>query len=414
MDPSTQSQSPPPPVAKKVEHAMEMFGDVRIGNYYWLRDDSRTDPEVLSYLHEENAYTDSIMSGANPIFLILFRFHRHFSFFSLLNFICSYENTIRMSMIKEEDVSAPLRKGPCYYYKRTLEGKEYVQYCRRLISDNQKVPYVHDIMPTGPEAPPEHVILDVNVKAQHHQYCTNTTVLVALSEPLRSLESGQAVSFVDPVYSAESSGSEFPSSILGFLYSSLRTPSSVYDDNMKAGISVLKKIDSLISGGGEMGRQWYENGKLLKKKNTFTDFIACAEYLIEKNSVLRKDCIEGRSAGGLLIGAVLNMRPDLCKAAVAGVPFVDVVTTMLDPTIPLTTSEWEEWDDPRKEEFYFYMKSYSPVDNAKAQNYPNILVTEGLNDPRVFYSEPAKFEKPQEDAFTYAYIMKTLNMTSRL
>ncbi|KAH1231294.1 Protease 2 [Glycine max] len=148
MDPSTQSQSPPPPVAKKVEHAMEMFGDVRIGNYYWLRDDSRTDPEVLSYLHEENAYTDSIMSGANPIFLILFRFHRHFSFFSLLNFICSYENTIRMSM--------------------------------RLISDNQKVPYVHDIMPTGPEAPPEHVILDVNVKAQHHQYCTNTTVLVAL------------------------------------------------------------------------------------------------------------------------------------------------------------------------------------------------------------------------------------------
>ncbi|KAG4984690.1 hypothetical protein JHK87_029439 [Glycine soja] len=109
-----------------------------------------------------------------------------------------------------------------------------------------------------------------------------------------------------------------------------------------------------------MGRQWYENGKLLKKKNTFTDFIACAEYLIEKNSVLRKDCIEGRSAGGLLIGAVLNMRPDLCKAAVAGVPFVDVVTTMLDPTIPLTTSEWE----------------------AKAQNYPNILVTEGLNDLR--------------------------------
>lgn len=90
-----------------------------------------------------------------------------------------------------------------------------------------------------------------------------------------------------------------------------------------------------------MGRQWYENGKLLKKKNTFTDFIACAEYLIEKNSVLRKDCIEGRSAGGLLIGAVLNMRPDLFKAAVAGVPFVDVVTTMLDPTIPLTTSEWE-------------------------------------------------------------------------
>ena len=97
-----------------------------------------------------------------------------------------------------------------------------------------------------------------------------------------------------------------------------------------------------IRGGGEMGRQWYENGKLLKKKNTFTDFIASAEYLIEKKFCSKeKLCIEGRSAGGLLIGAVLNMRPDLFRAAVAGVPFVDVVTTMLDPTIPLTTSEWE-------------------------------------------------------------------------
>ncbi|KHN37344.1 Protease 2 [Glycine soja] len=242
MDPSTQSQSPPPPVAKKVEHAMEMFGDVRIGNYYWLRDDSRTDPEVLSYLHEENAYTDSIMSAT---------------------------------------IGEPL----------------------------------------------------VGVTSYFEWAGDNALVYVMMDEILRPDK----------------------------------------------------------SGGGEMGRQWYENGKLLKKKNTFTDFIACAEYLIEKNSVLRKDCIEGRSAGGLLIGAVLNMRPDLCKAAVAGVPFVDVVTTMLDPTIPLTTSEWEEWDDPRKEEFYFYMKSYSPVDNAKAQNYPNILVTEGLNDTRVLYSEPAKF-----------------------
>lgn len=97
-----------------------------------------------------------------------------------------------------------------------------------------------------------------------------------------------------------------------------------------------------IRGGGEMGRQWYENGKLLKKKNTFTDFIACAEHLIaEKYGSKERLCINGRSAGGLLIGAVLNMRPDLFKAAVAGVPFVDVLTTMLDPTIPLTTAEWE-------------------------------------------------------------------------
>ncbi|PRQ31608.1 putative oligopeptidase B [Rosa chinensis] len=118
-----------------------------------------------------------------------------------------------------------------------------------------------------------------------------------------------------------------------------------------------------IRGGGEMGRKWYENGKLLKKKNTFTDFIAYAEYLIEKKYCSKeKLSIDGRSAGGLLIGAVLNMRPDLFNAAVAGVPFVDVLTTVLDPTIPLTTSEWEEWGDPRREEFYYYMKSYSPVD----------------------------------------------------
>ncbi|XP_004497260.1 uncharacterized protein [Cicer arietinum] len=708
------SQSPLPPMAKKVDHTMELFGDVRIDNYYWLRDDSRSDPDVLSYLAQENAYTDSVMSGTKKIEDKLFAEIR--------------------GRIKEEDVSAPLRKGPYYYYTKTLEGKEYVQRCRRLIPDNQKFPSVHDIMPTGPEAPREHVILDENIKAQQHAYyrigsfkvspnnklvayaedtkgdeiytvyvmdietqapigeplvgvtsylqwagddalvyitmdsilrpdkawlhvlgteqskdtclyeekddtfsldlqaseskkylfvaseskttrfnfyldvskpeeglkvltqrvdgidttvshrgdhffikrrsdqffnsevvacavnnTSSTTVLIphresvkiqeiqlfsdhlvayerenglpkiivyhlpSIGEPLRSLESGQVVSFIDPVYSVDASESQFSSSILRFSYSSLKTPPSVYDYDMKAGVSVLKKIDSVlgdfdasryvterqwapardgtlipislvyrkdlvkldgsdplllygygsyevcidpsfkssrlslldrgfiyaiahIRGGGEMGRQWYENGKLLKKKNTFTDFIASAEHLIEKKFCSKERlCIDGRSAGGLLIGGVLNMRPDLFKTAVAGVPFVDVVTTMLDPTIPLTTSEWEEWGDPRKEEFYFYMKSYSPVDNVKAQDYPHILVTAGLNDPRVLYSEPAKFvaklrdmktddnlllfkcelgaghfsksgrfEKLQEDAFIYTFFLKTLNMTSQL
>ncbi|CAL0320663.1 unnamed protein product [Lupinus luteus] len=707
-------QSPAPPVAKKVKHVMEQFGDVRIDNYYWLRDDSRTNPQVLSYLHQENNYTSSIMSGTK-------------------NFEDKLFEEIR-GRIKEDDVSVPLRKGNYYYYVKNLEGKEYVQYCRRLIPHNQKVPSVYDIMPTGPEAPHEHVILDENINAQNYQYysigafkvspnnklvayaedtkgnevysvhvidaetktligeplvgvtsylewagddsliyittdetlrpdkvwlhvlgteqskdtclyvekddmfsvdlyaseskqylfvaseskntrfnfyldvlkpgeglkiltsrvdgidttishrgdhffikrrsdqffnsevvacpvdnTSSTTVLLPhresvkiqeiqlfsdhlvayerenglqkitiyhlppIGESLRSLEDGQAVNFIDPVYSVYLSESEFSSSILRFSYSSLKTPSSVYDYDMKASISVLKKIDSVlggfdatryvterkwapasdgtlipisivyrkdlvkldgsdplllygygsyevcvdpsfkssrlslldrgfiyaiahIRGGGEMGRQWYENGKLLKKKNTFTDFIACAEYLIENKFCSKeKLCIEGRSAGGLLIGSVLNMRPDLFKAAIAGVPFVDVVTTMLDPTIPLTTSEWEEWGDPRKEEFYFYMKSYSPVDNVKAQSYPHILVTAGLNDPRVLYSEPAKFvaklrdmktgdnillfkcelgaghfsksgrfEKLEEEAFTYIFIFKALNLTNLL
>lgn len=699
------------PAPKKLRHEMKLFGDVRVDNYYWLRDDSRSNPEVLSYLHEENAYTDSIMSGTKQL-----------------------EDRIYTEIrgrIKEDDVSAPMRRGSYYYYRRNLEGKEYVQHCRCYAPTSGAPTSVYDTMPTGPDAPLEHIILDENVKALGHTYynigafkvspnnklvayaedtkgdeiytvyvidaesgmlvgkplvgaitsylewagdealvyvtmdeilrpdkvwlhklgtnqfddsclyhendetfsldlqaseskkylfiaseskitrfvfyldtstpenglvvltsrmtgidtsashrgnhffikrrsddCSNSELLVcpvenisattvllphrrsvklqdiqlftdhlavherenglpritvyrlpAIGESLERLQGGCVVDFVDPVYSVDPLESEFESGVLRFSYSSMRTPPSVYDYDMDTGISVLKKIEKVlggfdasnyvterqwatasdgiqipisiiyrknlvncdssdplllygygsyeicidptfkasrlslldrgfiyaiahIRGGGEMGRQWYENGKLLKKKNTFTDFIACAEYLIEKKYCSKeKLCINGRSAGGLLIGAVVNMRPDLFKAAVAGVPFVDVVTTMLDPTIPLTTSEWEEWGDPRKEEFYSYIKSYSPVDNVKAQNYPDILVTAGLNDPRVMYSEPAKFvaklrdmktndnlllfkcemgaghfsksgrfEKLQEDAFIYTFILKALNM----
>ncbi|XP_049368026.1 uncharacterized protein LOC125832883 [Solanum verrucosum] len=711
MAKTTPSQSPSPPTPKKLRHDMELFGDVRVDNYYWLRDDSRSNPELLSYLHEENAYTDSVMSGTKQLEDHIY--------------------TEIRGRIKEDDISAPMRRGSYFYYTRNLEGKEYVQHCRCYVPTSGAPTSVYDTMPTGPDAPSEHIILDENVKALEHAYysigafkvspnnklvayaedtkgdeiytvyvidaesgmlvgkplvgaitsylewagddalvyvtmdeilrpdkvwlhelgtnqldnsclyhendetfsldlqaseskkylfiaseskitrfvfyldtskpenglvvltsrvtgidtsashrgnhffikrrsdeCFNsellacpvenisaTTVLLphrpsiklqdiqlftdhlavherenglpritvyrlpAVGEPLERLQGGRAVDFVDPVYSVDPLESEFESGVLRFSYSSMRTPPSVYDYDMDTGVSVLKKIETVlggfdasnyvterqwatasdgtqipisiiyqknlvkldssdplllygygsyeicidptfkasrfslldrgfiytiahIRGGGEMGRQWYENGKLLKKKNTFTDFIACAEYLIDKKYCSKeKLCINGRSAGGLLIGAVVNMRPNLFKAAVAGVPFVDVVTTMLDPTIPLTTSEWEEWGDPRQEEFYSYMKSYSPVDNVKAQNYPDILVTAGLNDPRVMYSEPAKFvaklrdmktndnlllfkcemgaghfsksgrfEKLQEDAFTYTFILKALNM----
>lgn len=706
---STSKPESLPPVAKKVKHEMELFGDVRVDNYYWLRDDTRTNLDVLSYLKQENDYTESMMHGT-----------KHF------------EDQIYAEIrgrIKEDDVSAPVRRGSYYYYERTSEGKEYVQHCRRIIPNAGAPASVHDTMPEGTDSP-EHVILDENIKAKEHTYynigafkvspnnemvayaedtkgdeiytvyvinintgayvgkplvgvtsylewagdkalayitmdeilrpdkgflhtlgsdqsedlclyhetddmfsldlevseskrflfigseskttrsilyldilkeenelkvltprlngidtsvshrgnhffikrrsdevfnsellvcplndTSATTVLLPHREsvkiqdiqlftnhlavyerengiptvsfynlpaaelPITSLQHGKAVDFIDPIYSVESSESQYSSSVLRFRYSSMKTPPSVYDYDMDTGSSFLKKVETVlggfdasnyvterkwasasdgtqvpisivyredlvkldgsdplllygygsyevcidpsfkasrlslldrgfifaiahIRGGGEMGRQWYENGKLLKKRNTFSDFIACAEYLIDnKYCSKEKLCINGRSAGGLLIGAVLNMRPDLFKAAVAGVPFVDVVTTMLDPTIPLTTSEWEEWGDPREKEFYFYMKSYSPVDNVRAQNYPNILVTAGLNDPRVMYSEPAKFvaklremktddnvllfkcelgaghfsksgrfEKLQEDAFTYAFILKMLDM----
>lgn len=147
-----------------------------------------------------------------------------------------------------------------------------------------------------------------------------------------------------------------------------------------------------VRGGGEMGRTWYEQGKLLNKKNTFTDFIACAEHLINERYAARDQlCIEGGSAGGLLIGSVLNMRPDLFRAAIADVPFVDVLNTMLDPTIPLTITEYEEWGNPNVPQYYDYIKSYAPYENVEAKDYPNLLVTAGLNDPRVGFWEPAKW-----------------------
>ncbi len=147
-----------------------------------------------------------------------------------------------------------------------------------------------------------------------------------------------------------------------------------------------------IRGGGELGRPWYDDGKLLNKKNTFTDFIACAEHLIAQGyTVPQKLVIRGRSAGGLLMGAVTNLRPDLFAGVIAGVPFVDVINTMLDPSIPLTVTEFEEWGNPVDQQFYAYMKSYSPYDNLAATDYPTILATAGLNDPRVQYWEPAKW-----------------------
>lgn len=147
-----------------------------------------------------------------------------------------------------------------------------------------------------------------------------------------------------------------------------------------------------IRGGQEMGRQWYEDGKMFKKKNTFTDYIDCAEFLIsERYTNPEKLFAMGGSAGGLLMGAVVNMKPELFKGVVAKVPFVDVVTTMEDESIPLTTGEFDEWGNPKNPESYMYMLEYSPYDQVKPQNYPNMLVTTGLHDSQVQYWEPAKW-----------------------
>jgi len=200
-----------------------------------------------------------------------------------------------------------------------------------------------------------------------------------------------------------------------------------------------------IRGGGEMGKAWHDAGRMMNKKTTFTDFIACAEDLL-KRGYGSKDrlVIEGRSAGGLLMGAVLNLRPDLFKAALVGVPFVDVINTMLDESLPLTVGEFEEWGNPKEKAAFDYMITYSPYDNIEAKAYPNMLVKTSFNDSQVMYWEPAKYvakmratrtdhnililktnlspaghggasgryDRLHESAFDYAYILTQMGITN--
>ena len=197
-----------------------------------------------------------------------------------------------------------------------------------------------------------------------------------------------------------------------------------------------------VRGGGEMGRLWYDHGKLLDKKNTFTDFVAVAQHLVDSGLTRPQQLVaSGGSAGGLLVGAVANMAPDLFAGIMARVPFVDPLTTILDPSLPLTIGEWEEWGNPLSDSgIYEYMKSYSPYENVEAKRYPAILATTSLHDTRVYYVEPAKwiaalrhaktngnpvllktkmaaghggvsgrYKAWQETAFEYAWVLATAN-----
>ena len=214
------------------------------------------------------------------------------------------------------------------------------------------------------------------------------------TERLRAVASDGTEVPVSVVYRPDLRPAEGGSPLLLYGYGS-------YGASMDAGFSSLRLslLDrgfvyaiAHIRGGEEMGRSWYEDGKLLNKKNTFTDFVAAAEHLAaEGYADPDRIYAMGASAGGLLMGAVFTMRPDLWGGIVAQVPFVDVVTTMLDASIPLTTFEWDEWGDPRQREYYDYMLSYSPYDNVEATDYPHMLVTTGLHDSQVQYWEPAKW-----------------------
>jgi oligopeptidase B len=191
---------------------------------------------------------------------------------------------------------------------------------------------------------------------------------------------------------------------------------SMYASFSSARLSLLNRgfifAIAHVRGGSELGRAWYENGKFLNKKNTFTDFIRAAEFLIEeKYTEAGNIVIAGGSAGGMLVGAAINLAPELFKAAVAKVPFVDVLNTMLDSSLPLTTIEYEEWGNPTEKNYYDYIKSYSPYDNVEKKSYPHLLVTSGLNDPRVTYWEPAKWvAKLREHKSDSNLLLQHINM----
>ena len=185
-----------------------------------------------------------------------------------------------------------------------------------------------------------------------------------------------------------------PQPLLLYGYGSYGIPMDPYFRSTRISLMDRGMIFAIahIRGGGDRGKVWYDAGKLLRKKNTFTDFVACAESLVRRRYTSPGELvIQGGSAGGLLMGAVTNLRPDLFKAVVSQVPFVDVITTMLDASLPLTVPEYLEWGNPNEERYYRYMRSYSPYDNLRKGDYPAILIETSLNDSQVMYWEPAKY-----------------------
>jgi oligopeptidase B len=351
-----------------------------------------------------------------------------------------------------------------YFYIRTNDGAKNFRLMRAHVAAPSSEEW-HEVIPARAEV----TIEGVDSFEDH----------LAVYERERGLETicirdgmgafSHYIEFPEPVYTVSATGNaEYKTDLLRFSYTSLVTPTSVFDYNVRTRERVLRKqyevrggydasqyqsermfakasdgvevpislvyrkgferdgssplllygygayghsIDPRFSsdrlslldrgfvfaiahirGGAELGEEWHDHGKLLEKKNTFTDFIACAEHLIgARYTSSGRLAIMGGSAGGLLMGGVLNLRPELFHAAIAKVPFVDTLNTMLDPTLPLTMAEYEEWGNPEEQRYYDYIRSYSPYDNIAAREYPKMLVTAGLNDPRVSYWEPAKW-----------------------
>jgi oligopeptidase B len=349
-----------------------------------------------------------------------------------------------------------------YFFIRTNDQAKNFRLMRTPVSDPAATAW-HEVIPARADV----TIEGVDSFEDHLAIYERERGIETIS--IRDGSGAYYIEFPEPVYTVSASGNaEYKTNLLRFSYTSLVTPTSVFDYNVRTRERELKKqyqvrggydasqyeserifakapdgvevpvslvyrknferngasplllygygayghsIDPRFSsdrlslldrgfvfaiahirGGAELGEEWHDHGKLLEKRNTFTDFIACAEHLISaRYTSADRLAIMGGSAGGLLMGAVLNLRPEWFHAAIAKVPFVDTLNTMLDPTLPLTMAEYEEWGDPEDKQYYDYIRSYSPYDNVAPRAYPMMLVTAGLNDPRVSYWEPAKW-----------------------
>lgn len=345
------------------------------------------------------------------------------------------------------------------------QGLQKIRYCRKNSSDFKEIPFSEAVYSVTVDINPEYKTSVLRYKytslttpesVYDYDMANGKTELKKQTEVLGSFKSSNYRS--ERIFASASDGTQIPISLVYrtdmrkksvarlylTAYGSYGSSFDPYFSSIRLSLVDRGFIYAIahVRGGQEMGRPWYINGKMLNKKNTFTDFIACAEHLIATGyTASDRLVINGGSAGGLLMGAVVNMRPELFKAVIADVPFVDVINTMLDPSLPLVREEYEEWGNPEIKEYFDYILSYSPYDNISAREYPDMLVTAGLNDPRVSYWEPAKFVAKlratrtgnnmlllktnldaghggasgrydflKEIAFEYAFIFKSLNV----
>jgi oligopeptidase B len=321
------------------------------------------------------------------------------------------QSQIRVSQPRQRDVEYAVDHHRDHFYIRTnFQAKNSrlmkTPVARTAIDNWQEVlPTRADVFLAGFE-----LFDDYLVAVERRDGLLQLRVMPWTGPGEHSLDFGEATYFAAP-----RDHHEPDSHVLRYVYSSLTTPWSVYDYDLASREKKLLKRDEVLAGfdphnyrserlyaiahvrgGQELGRAWFEDGKLPKKKNTFTDFIACAEHLVQaKIADPKRIFAQGASAGGLLMGAIVNMRPELFRGVIANVPWVDVVTTMLDDSIPLTTSEYDEWGNPNDPTYYEYMLSYSPYDQVRAQAYPNLLVTTSLQP----WKAPSRRNRlPQSDS----------------